>query len=534
MKPSTLSLALSVTLGLAGGCGSPPPASVLSSPGVPVSVARSQADADAYYALGRYYQGQHRLEQAIDAYHKALLVNPDHADARNGLGASLLLNGQLEEAITQFEAGLRVKPASAALWNNLGYAHLLNGQAMLARIALERAIALDPADPRGQRNLALATTMLRPAVAEFSPVKPAQPIAVTISVLTRASIPENPPDIQPQPLAESIPAAVQPQQEADGAVQAVALGVVTVNLKDRRGQAEPAPVLQVAPRVMEVDMTGPANSSPDVSGQLAPPSTSAENMAENMEKPRTEGIVAGAADRPDTPVQEVVGYPVQAAAAEKGPEVANGAQPVLAIAAGETSKPAPSERAALPQQPVPVTAAPVVANPLPQGKPTASISPEPDAAPTTYAQENAPVVVEALAVVVPKVEQRALQAENVASSSRKEADSPSMALEIRNGNGVRHMALRTSRFLALQGYATQRLSNQPGFDVSVTRVQHLPGYRDQAQRLLAYLPKDAVLVQVPYLKTGIHVRVVLGRDMTGRPVGLAELSRIALDLEPSA
>lgn len=93
-------------------------------------------------------------------------------------------------------------------------------------------------------------------------------------------------------------------------------------------------------------------------------------------------------------------------------------------------------------------------------------------------------------------------------------------LEIRNGNGVRHMALRTSRYLADYGYSTKRLTNQPGFNVRVTRIFYLPGYMEQATQLLAHLPGDTVLTETSGLRRGIHVRIVLGKDMAQHQASL--------------
>ncbi len=93
-------------------------------------------------------------------------------------------------------------------------------------------------------------------------------------------------------------------------------------------------------------------------------------------------------------------------------------------------------------------------------------------------------------------------------------------LEIRNGNGVRHMALRTSRYLADYGYSTRHLTNQRGFSVKLTRVFYLPGYVEEAERLLAHLPKDTVLTETSNMRRGIHVRVVLGKDMVQHQASL--------------
>jgi hypothetical protein len=93
-------------------------------------------------------------------------------------------------------------------------------------------------------------------------------------------------------------------------------------------------------------------------------------------------------------------------------------------------------------------------------------------------------------------------------------------LEIRNGNGVRRMAWRTSLYLAGQGYTTKRLTNQPGFNVATTRIFYLPGYLAEATQLLAHLPRDTVLTETSNLRRGTHLRVVLGRDMVQHQANL--------------
>jgi Flp pilus assembly protein TadD len=42
-------------------------------------------DADVYNNLGSAYAQQNRLDEAISAYKTALLLRPDHADARRNL-----------------------------------------------------------------------------------------------------------------------------------------------------------------------------------------------------------------------------------------------------------------------------------------------------------------------------------------------------------------------------------------------------------------------------------------------------------------
>lgn len=386
MKLTALSIALVAALGMTAGCSTQTTMSQASRPG------STLADAEAQYALGRYYQGQQRYELAIDSYRRALAAYPTHIGAYNGLGASLLLSGHAAEAIEQFKAGLQHQPRSAALWNNLGYAYALSGENKLAEIAYRQSLDLDPTDYKTNTNLAM--------VQQGSPQAAAEPV-VNAPVATTASAPVTPPQSAPvqQPVA----------------AQSVAV-------------AAAAPVMAAKPS---------AEPAKPVPAEPASPAMSPQPIAEAAE-----------ATMPATMVQ-----------------VAKVAPRVYELNLADTR----------------IATAPAVAT-APASMPAS----------------------EATRISVP------LRQEVVQTASINNDD---FVLEIRNGNGIRRMAWRTSQYLAEQGYTTKRLTNQPGFNVKVTRIFYLPGYIEEATRLLAHLPKDSVLTETSNLRRGTHIRVVLGKDM---------------------
>ena len=53
---------------------------------------------------------QVKLEEAIEAYNKALTIKPDYADAYNNMGNALKEQGKLEEAIEAYNKALIIKP----------------------------------------------------------------------------------------------------------------------------------------------------------------------------------------------------------------------------------------------------------------------------------------------------------------------------------------------------------------------------------------------------------------------------------------
>ena len=116
---------------------------------------KAGASAGAMYQLGRYYQGQSRYEQAVNAYQKSLAADNTTAEAHNGLGVVYSKLGQFDAAIEAFNAALKLSPQSAHIYNNLGYAYYLQGQYDQALAILKQASMLEPDNKRVQTNLEL-------------------------------------------------------------------------------------------------------------------------------------------------------------------------------------------------------------------------------------------------------------------------------------------------------------------------------------------------------------------------------------------
>ncbi|MEK9571121.1 MAG: tetratricopeptide repeat protein, partial [Paracoccaceae bacterium] len=68
--------------------------------------------------------GQNKLEQAIEAYTKALAIKPYYAEAYCNMGLALADQGKLEEAIKAYNKSLSIEPNYADAHCNLGYALL--------------------------------------------------------------------------------------------------------------------------------------------------------------------------------------------------------------------------------------------------------------------------------------------------------------------------------------------------------------------------------------------------------------------------
>lgn len=91
-------------------------------------------------------------------------------------------------------------------------------------------------------------------------------------------------------------------------------------------------------------------------------------------------------------------------------------------------------------------------------------------------------------------------------------------LEIRNGNGVTGMARALSRQIGDDGMRVTRLSNEQGFNVRHTRIEHQPAYRDAAEQLAARFDGVAV-VQVASTRPA-DLRLVIGQDLARGKIAL--------------
>jgi tetratricopeptide (TPR) repeat protein len=154
-------IALSIICAAMGGCSSP----MQKQPERPLAVEpvlniNHGVSAEGLARLGRYFEGQRRYEQAVNAYREAIKRDPLMVEAYTGLGMSLAGQQRYDDAIRQFQAAIVLEPQAAHLHNNLGYAYLLSGQTEQAVKALEEAQRMDPAHTRSAENLRFAQARL--------------------------------------------------------------------------------------------------------------------------------------------------------------------------------------------------------------------------------------------------------------------------------------------------------------------------------------------------------------------------------------
>jgi Tfp pilus assembly protein PilF/peroxiredoxin len=117
--------------------------------------AQANPSASTLYRLGTLLAKSGEAGRARAAFERALVMQPDLAEASNDLGALLAQGGDLEAAIERFRAALASTPEYPDALNNLGYALLLSGRDEEARALYEKALALQPDFPEALNNLGL-------------------------------------------------------------------------------------------------------------------------------------------------------------------------------------------------------------------------------------------------------------------------------------------------------------------------------------------------------------------------------------------
>jgi tetratricopeptide (TPR) repeat protein len=106
--------------------------------------------------LGKELAKQEKKEEAIDYLERALRINPDFADAHNGMAALLVMRGEVDRAADHLRKALRYTSGNVDALNNLGNALTQKGLLDEATAVYERALSRKPHAPDTHNNLGMA------------------------------------------------------------------------------------------------------------------------------------------------------------------------------------------------------------------------------------------------------------------------------------------------------------------------------------------------------------------------------------------
>ena len=121
-----------------------------------------QLQARAWFSVGYLLsdKSDKELEAKIDAYTKAIKLNPAYTAAYNNRGRANRKLGRYEEAIADYNRAIELDPTYARAYNNRGFAKICLGRPKDALADIDRAIDLNPAYARAYDSRGFAKEKL--------------------------------------------------------------------------------------------------------------------------------------------------------------------------------------------------------------------------------------------------------------------------------------------------------------------------------------------------------------------------------------
>jgi tetratricopeptide (TPR) repeat protein len=112
--------------------------------------------AKIYNNLGEALRLQNKTPEALEAFNKALVLDPKLGFAYNNVGKIYFTQNRLEDAITSFQKAVAINPKEAEPQGNLAGALIAAKRYQEASLAARQGVKVDPEDPITRYNLGLA------------------------------------------------------------------------------------------------------------------------------------------------------------------------------------------------------------------------------------------------------------------------------------------------------------------------------------------------------------------------------------------
>ena len=117
--------------------------------------------------MGTTLNVQGKLQEALDAYSRAISLNPNSMDAYNNMGVTLKEQGKLSEAEDAYFKAISLQPEYAEAYNNIGLVRHAQGKPREAVEAYNKAISIKPDDPEAWNNLYFALHALKTKIPPY-------------------------------------------------------------------------------------------------------------------------------------------------------------------------------------------------------------------------------------------------------------------------------------------------------------------------------------------------------------------------------
>ncbi len=140
-------------------------------PGAIRKIHEQFVDDVSFVRAGIEFMRAYDYDRAVQAFHKALDLNPENVRALCKLGVSLAIQGKVAEAIPNYREAIRLKPDYAEAHNNLASALVMQGKIDEGIAHYTEAIGLNPLYVEAHASLGTALAMqgkLDQAVAHHS------------------------------------------------------------------------------------------------------------------------------------------------------------------------------------------------------------------------------------------------------------------------------------------------------------------------------------------------------------------------------
>jgi len=109
-----------------------------------------------YYNIGIAYGNKGEYDQAIEAYKKAIEINPKMDEAYNNMGNAYYNKGEYDQAIEAYKKAIEINPKKDEAYYNLGIAYGNKGEYDQEIEAYKKAIEINPKKDEAYYNLGIA------------------------------------------------------------------------------------------------------------------------------------------------------------------------------------------------------------------------------------------------------------------------------------------------------------------------------------------------------------------------------------------